>query len=185
MIQPRTIALFALLCFACDDDDETRPRYRANIGVDTNIEVSSLDDRELERICRSLDVYVDTHVSFDQIAYLACLPPAIVFGGSERGCEERLDSCMELFPEPIAVQAQLRDAEVCYSSLVGCRASVSDLESCINVNLDLALDIADNWSCSAAGDDDARSQVAEAMDTVDVCADLDQACNDFANLGPD
>jgi hypothetical protein len=187
MIQPRTFVPIALLCLAaaCDDDDDGRPRYRADVTVDTTTPVSSLDDGELERICRSLDVYVDTHVSFDQVAYIACLPAAIVLGGDAAGCEAQLDDCMALFPEPVAVRAQLRDTQVCYSSLTGCRASVSDLEGCINVNLDLALDIADNWSCSGAGDDDLRARAAEAMDTTSVCADIDAACNDFANLGPD
>jgi hypothetical protein len=185
MIQFRTLASIALLCLACDDDDDTRPRYRAEVDIDTRTPVSSLGERELERICRSLDVYVDTHVSFDQIAYIACLPAAIVLGGSRQGCEQQLDDCMALFPEPIEVQAQLRDTQVCYSSLSGCRASVSDLEGCINLNLDLALEIASNWTCSGAGDDDLRAQAAEAMDTTQVCADIDAACNDFANLGPD
>lgn len=188
MIRPRTIALLATLCLccACDDDDDERPRYRADVSVDVSSPVSALDDPDLERICRSFDVYVDTHVSFDEIAYIACLPAAIVLGGSEQGCEQQLDDCMARFPEPVAVQARLRDTEVCYSSLAGCRASVEELEGCINVNLDLALDIVDNWSCGGAEDEDLRAAAARAMDTASVCADLDAACNDFATLsGPD
>jgi hypothetical protein len=190
MTLPRTyiawLAALAVVSIGCDDDDDDgRPRYRAQVTVDTGTPVSTLGNDELERICRSYDVYVDTYVSFDQIAYIACLPLAIVTGDNERDCEQELDSCMANFPEPIEVQAQVRDTEVCYSSLSGCRASVADLEGCINVNLDLALDIIDNWSCSGAGDDDLRARAAEAMDTGSACADIDAVCNDFANLGPD
>ncbi len=187
VMMKHSLVLFALLCLtsACDDDDDGRPRYRTEVTVGTTTPVSSLGNPDLERICRSFDAYVDAHVSFDQIAYIACLPAAIVLGGDEQGCEQQLDSCMELFPEPIAVQAELRDTEVCYSSLSACRASVSDLETCINVNLDLALEIADSWTCSGAGDDDLRARAAEARDTANVCADIDAACNNFARLGPD
>jgi hypothetical protein len=185
MMKPRTIALLAVACLACDDDDE-RPRYRAGIEVEVSSPVSSLGERDRERICRSFDAYVDTYVSFDEIAYIACLPGAIVFGGDERGCEQQLDDCMADFPEPVAVQARLRDTEICYASLDDCRASVDELETCINVNLDLALDIADNWSCSGAGDEDLRAQAASVEDTAEVCADIDAACREFATLtGPD
>lgn len=188
MTRPRTIALLAVLCFAyaCDDDDDERPRYRAGVDVEISAPVASLGEREYERICRSFDAYVDTYVSFEQIAYISCLPAAIALGGDEQGCAELLDDCMAGFPEPIAVQARLRDTEICYSSLSDCRASVGELEGCINLNLDRALDIADNWSCSGADDEDLRAEAVRAMDTADVCADIDSACRDFATLaGPD
>jgi hypothetical protein len=183
-MKPHTIALLAAALLACDDDE--RPRYRADIEVDVSSPVSSLGERDRERICRSFDAYVDTYVSFDEIAYIACLPGAIVLGGDERGCEQMLDTCMERFPEPVTVQARLRDTEICYASLDDCRASVDELEGCINVNLDLALDIADNWSCSGADDDDLRAQAARARETAEVCADIDAACREFATItGPD
>jgi hypothetical protein len=183
-MKPRLIALVAAACLACDDDDE-RPRYRADVEVEVSSPVSSLGERDRERICRSFDAYVDTYVSFDEVAYITCLPAAIVLGGDERGCEQLLDDCMENFPEPVAVQARLRDSEICYASLDDCRASVEELEGCINVNLDLALDIVD-WSCSGAEDDDLREQAARAQDTAQVCADVDAPCRDFATIaGPD
>jgi hypothetical protein len=184
-MRPLTLALLAAALLACDDDDE-RPRYRADIEVDVSSPVSSLGERDRERICRSFDAYVDTYVSFDEIAYITCLPGAILGGVDERGCEALLDDCMADFPEPVAVQARLRDTEICYASLDDCRASVDELEGCINVNLDLALDIAGNWSCSGAQDEDLRAQAARARDTAEVCADIDAACRDFATIaGPD
>ena len=183
MTPSRTMTLVALLCLSCGDDDGERPRYRADVESDLSSPVSALPERELERICRSFDAYVDTHVSFDEIAYIACLPAAIVLGGSEQGCEQRLDECMALFPEPVAIRARLRETEVCYASLAGCRASVDELEGCINLNLDLALDIVSSWSCSGVRDERLRTRAERAMDTATVCADIDAACRDFASLG--
>jgi hypothetical protein len=189
MTLPRLACAVLCLVVACSDDDETRPRYTSGVvdnSVTTGGGVGRLGDPDLERICRSLDAYVETHISFDAIAYIACLPAAIVFGGDRAGCERQLDECMALFPEPITVRARLDNTQVCYESLRRCDASVSALEGCINVNLDLAFQIIDNWSCSGVGDRDLRAEAARAMDTASVCADLSAACNDFATLaGPD
>jgi hypothetical protein len=172
---------------ACgDDDDEGRPRYRIDIDAPTGSEVSDLPERDLDRICESFDVYVDTNISFDAIAYIACLPQAIVLSlGDPDSCQQQLESCTDRFPKPVEVEAQVRNRTVCYSTLRECRASVTALEGCVNVNLDLALDILDNWTCRGAADDDLRDRAERAMDTVSVCADLDAACTRFANPGPD
>jgi hypothetical protein len=182
----RALTLLLVLSAACDDDDEGRPRYRIDIGSPNDAEVSDLPEEDLDRICESFDVYVDTNISFDAIAYIACLPPAIVLSlGDRDSCQERLDSCTSNFLKPIEVEAQVRNRTLCYSTLRECRASVTSLEGCVNVNLDLALDILDNWTCGGAADDDLRDRAARAMDTVSVCADLDAACARFANPGPD
>jgi hypothetical protein len=176
-----------LSALGCGDDDEgsSRPRYASGVN-DTNAGVSTLDTSDQRRICESLDAYVQTNISFDEVAYIACLPAAIVLGGSPEGCEQQLDDCMALFPEPIEIEARLQDQQVCSNSLVQCEASVAQLEGCINLNLDLALDIIDNWSCNGAADQDQREAAARAMDTATVCADIDAACNRFASLeGPD
>jgi hypothetical protein len=179
--------MFALasIASACgDDDDGGRPRYQTGIQASPSTGVSDLGDRDLDRICESLDAYVETNIDFGTIAYISCLPQALVLSGGNRAdCERRLDACTELFPEPVVIRAQIRDREVCYSDLRSCRASVAELEGCVNVNLDLALDILD-WSCSGAGDADLREQAAR-VDTVTACADLDAACSRFATIGPD
>lgn len=179
------IALSSLAAACGDDDDEGRPRYRSGVQGSSTIDVADLDDDDLDRICESLDVYIDTNIDFSAIAYIACLPPAIVFsGGNAANCERRLDECTKEFPEPIAIQARVRNREVCYSNLQSCRASVADLEGCVNLNLDLALDILD-WSCSGSADEDLRERAARAMDTASICADIDSACRRFAAFGPD
>jgi hypothetical protein len=177
--------LFVLSLSACgDDDDEGRPVFRAGLDVPGGTVVADLPERDLDRICQSYDAYVDTNISFEAIAYIACLPQAIVLsGGNSERCEQRLADCTALAPDPITVQAQVRDRDVCYSTLRECSASVVAFEGCVNVNLDLALDILDNWTCGGA--DDLRDRAQDAMDTVSVCADLDAACADFASPGPD
>ena len=176
-----------LSIWGCGDDDDgsARPRYTAGVS-DMNAGVSTLGTGDQRRICESLDAYVSTNISFDEIAYIACLPVAIVLGGNQQGCEQQLDECMAAFPEPIEIQAQLQDQQVCSDTLIQCEASVAQLEGCINVNLDLALDIIDNWSCSGVNDQNQREAAARAMDTATVCADISAACNRFASLnGPD
>lgn len=185
MSRSRAIYLLAFLVLGCDDDDEGRPIYRSGVEVEVSSPVAGLGNGELQQICQTLDVYVDTYVSFEAIAYIACLPGAIVLGGGPQGCERLLDQCMDGFPEPIQVQAELQNAEVCYTDLQSCQASVEELEGCINLNLDLAFEILESWTCSGAGSEDLRAEAARAMDTASVCADLDAACNRFATLGPD
>jgi hypothetical protein len=171
---------FAGLAGACgDDDEEGRPAYVT--GVSPTVTISDLDEPRLQQICESLDVYVDAEISFDSLAYIACLPPAIVLGGNAEGCKSELSRCMAAFPEPISIQAQLQDTRVCFADLRSCRATVSALERCVNVNLDLAYQILD-WSCDGAAENDLQQAAARAMDTASVCADIDASCQRFVEL---
>jgi hypothetical protein len=179
----------AVLCAAllggCGDDDDGRPVYRTGIST-PSVTVSGLDDTQLRRVCESLDVYVDAEISFDSIAYIACLPPAIVLGGgNEAGCKQQLSQCMSAFPEPIEIEAQVKDTNVCFADLRACQATVDALEGCVNVNLDLAFEILDSWSCSRAGDQDLQRAAARAMDTASACAQIDAACQRFAGFDVD
>jgi hypothetical protein len=176
----------AAMASGCGDDDgQTRPAYTAGVSTPT-VTVSGLDDTELQRVCESLDVYVDAEISFDSIAYIACLPQAIVLGGGTKaGCESQLSQCMSVFPEPITIKAKLEDQNVCFSNLRACNATVSALERCVNVNLGVAFDVLDNWSCSRAGEEDLQRAAARAMDTATACAQIDAACQDFAGFEVD
>jgi hypothetical protein len=162
-----------------DDDEERRPVFRT--GVTPTVTVSGLDEPRLQQICDSLDVYVDAEISFDSLAYIACLPPAIVIGGDATGCRRELAECMAAFPEPITIQAQLQDTRVCFADLQACNATVSALERCVNVNLDLALQVLD-WSCDGAAQDDLQRAAVRAMDTASVCAQIDASCQQFVEL---
>jgi hypothetical protein len=178
-----SITLIALLSACGHSDNGTPPRYVT--GVSATGPVSSLNNGQLQQICSSYDAYVNTNVGFDQIAYIACLPAAIVLGGGSAGCMQQLTTCMAAFPPPVSVQAHVHDPQVCFRDLQQCQASVSVLENCVNVNLGLALDILDRWSCSNAGDADLQKAAARAMDTVDVCGQANAGCNQFATLAPD
>lgn len=195
----RTLSiLFTALCLisfsiGCGDDEDTddRPRYRSGVTTTTGpngstITVSDLDEGDKRQLCASLDAHVEATVSFDAIAYIACLPGAIVFGGSRPGCEAELDRCMSVFPAPITIEAQVQDETICFSDLEGCNASVAALETCVNVNLGIVFDILDNFSCAGADNANDRDAAAAVMDTANVCADINAACNDFAAIqGPD
>lgn len=184
----RTFAVLigVLLLSACgDDEDEGRPRYRSGVQVETSTPVTDLDDDELRRICASFDAHVQANIDFDLVTYAVCLPNAILSSGNEAECEAELDRCLADGPEPLLINARLQDEAVCFSSLRACNASVADLETCINVNFDIAYDLFDRLSCGGVSDEEAQQAAIRAMD-VNVCADVSAACNDFATIvGPD
>lgn len=163
---------------ACAEGASDRPAYTTGIDAqDQN--VASLDDTQLEAVCESYDVYVETYVDFDTIAYVACLPPALVLSQTREQCEQALDTCMSVFPKPIQVSGMVRSQELCVEDLQQCNATVAELEGCVNVNLTDFIDVSD-WSCDLIGDADAVAMARESMDTVRVCSDLDDACNRFS-----
>jgi hypothetical protein len=180
------VVVSAALGTACgDDDSQQRPAYSSGISTPT-VTVSGLDDTQLKRVCESLDVYVDAEISFTSVAYIACLPPAIVLGGGTKaGCESQLSQCMSAFPAPIKIEAKFKDENVCFADLRACQATVSALDRCVNVNLGLAFDILDNWSCDGAGDEDLQRAAARAMDTASACAQIDASCQHFAGFDVD
>ena len=132
------------------------------------------------QICRSLDAHLNVTISFDEVARLACLPSAILLGGSREGCQAQLDACMQNTPPPLRIQAQARSEQVCYDSLAQCNASVADIESCVNVSLDAAIDFLERVSCAGFANEDVR-RTAESMQTARGCADVSATCGD---LGP-
>lgn len=173
-----SVLVLGALGAGCDDDE--RPRYSS--GVDTEGPVSELDDDDLREICSSFDGYVNTYVDLDAVAYIACVPVAIVTSLNSESCEQNLHNCMALFPTPIQVSARAESDAVCFENLQQCEATVSQLEGCVNVNVDLALDIIDHLSCSRAADPNYREMVRPMADLTSVCTDVNAACNDFSNV---
>lgn len=168
----------ASLLVACDESD--REPYVS--GVDQTAPVSTLNDEDLREICSTFDGYVNTYVDLDAVAYVACLPVAIVTSLDNETCESNLQNCMSLFPRPIQVSARAQSDEVCFENLKQCEATVEQLEGCVNVNVDLALNILDRLSCNRAGDPNYREMVRPMADTVNVCADVNDACNQFSSV---
>jgi hypothetical protein len=162
----------------CAEGANDRPDYTTGIDAQDQ-SVASLDEMQLERVCESYDVYVETYVDFDTIAYVACLPAALVLSPTRELCESALERCMSVFPKPIQVSGTVRSQEVCAEDLQQCNATVAELESCVNVNLNDFIGVSD-WSCDLIGDAQAVSMARESMDSVRVCADLDDACNRFS-----
>lgn len=167
------------LIAGCGDDSGDRSRFEIDVdGVQDEDQVGNLTDAELEAICGEYSSYLRTAVSFDELAYVGCLPAAIVLsnGDSDR-CLEMLSECTDAFPDPIELNLSTGREVSCVENLRRCEEQVVSLEGCVNVNLDLLLDILSNWSC---GNDDG-DQIAEAaalMDSISICAD---SC-DFGGL---
>lgn len=163
---------------ACSESE--RPRYSS--GVDQGVPVSSLDDSDLREICSSFDGYVNTYVDLDAVAYVACLPLAIITSLDDETCQNNLNNCMQLFPRPIQVSARAQNEQMCFDTLRECEASVAQLEGCVNVNVDLALNILDRLSCNRANDPAYREMVRPMANLVNVCADVNNACNTFSSV---
>jgi len=164
----------------CAEGENDRPDFTTGIDAQDQ-SVATLDEMQLEQVCESYDVYVETYVDFDTIAYVACLPAALVLSPTRELCESALERCMSVFPKPIRVSGTVRSQEVCAEDLQQCNATVAELESCVNVNLNDFLDVS-GWSCDLIGDARAVDMARESMDSVRVCADLDDACSRFATV---
>jgi hypothetical protein len=178
--------LFLTILAGCGDDEEgDRPRYRSNVTVDTNTGVSDLDADDRRRVCASLDAHVDANVDFGVVAYAVCLPESILFAGDEAECEARVAQCMNRFPEPVSIAARFGDETVCVSNLSACDdITVAQLDTCVNVNLDILYGIFDSLSCGGLSDAE-RNDAQAAMDTLNVCANVNAACSDFVSVaGP-
>lgn len=163
---------------ACDESE--REPYVS--GVDQSAPVSTLNDDDLREICSTFDGYVNTYVDLDAVAYVACLPVSIVTSLDNETCESNLRNCMSLFPRPIQVSARAQSDQVCFENLKQCEATVGQLEGCVNVNVDLAVNILDRLSCNRANDPNYRAMVQPMADLVNVCADVNDACNQFATV---
>lgn len=167
-----------LLVTACGDDDEGRS-WRS--GVDDEENVATLDDDDKAQICRTLDAHLDVTISLDEVTRLACLPAAVLLGGSSDGCQRLLDECVQNGPPPVRVRADANGERACFDSLAECNANVGQLESCVNVSIDAALDFLERVTCARYDDDDVRTR-AESMQTAQGCADLRASCDDFGPL---
>jgi hypothetical protein len=180
-----SVLLLTILSGCGDDEEGDRPRYRSDVTVSTDTDVSDLDDDERQRVCASLDAHVNANVDFGVVAYAACLPESILFAADEDDCEQRLADCMDAFPEPVVIAARFEDETVCVSSLRACDdISVADLDACVNVNLQIVYDIFDRLSCGGLSEAE-RDDAQAAMDTLNVCGSASAACGDFVNVaGP-
>ena len=179
------VLLLTILAGCGDDEEGDRPRYRSNVMVDTNTNVSDLDDDDRRRVCASLDAHVDANVDFGVVAYAACLPESILLAGDQDECEARLAECMNHFPEPVSIAARFDNETVCLSGLSACDGiSVANLDACVNVNLDILYGIFDSLSCGGLSDAE-RNDARHAMDTLNVCAVANAGCSDFVSVaGP-
>lgn len=173
------VSLTIFLHVACGDDEDGGV-YRSGVE-DEDATVSTLDEADKQQICTSLDAHLNVTISFDEVARLACLPSAILLGGSREGCLAQLDACVQNAPPPLRIRAQATNPEVCYDSLAECNASVADIEACVNVSLDAAIDFLERVSCAGFADEDVRS-TAQRMQTAQGCADVSATCDDFGPL---
>jgi len=179
------VLLLGILAGCGDDEEGDRPRYRSDVEVSTDTNVSDLDEDGRQQVCASLDAHVSANVNFNVVAHALCLPQAILFGGDQDDCERQLDECVADFPDPIAIAARFEDETVCVANLRACDdISVARLDACVNVNLDFVYDIFDRLSCGGLSEAE-REDAQDAMDTLNVCADVDAACSNFVNVtGP-
>ncbi|MDB4976670.1 MAG: hypothetical protein JWN48_5011 [Myxococcaceae bacterium] len=164
-----------LLSLGCGSDDN-EPLYSS--GVDASKTGTKLSDDDKRQFCRSLDQHVDVVIGFEEVARIACLPTALLFGGSKAGCEQMLDNCAAGAPSPITVSARRSSEEqTCYTNLSMCEASVGTLEACVNVNVSLVRNVLETVTCARYGDTTAADRAARVMNTAGSCAGQSSSCN--------
>lgn len=170
---------------ACGKASDTRPRYVSNVtGADATQPVSNLSTAQAQQICKSYDAYVNAYVDLDALAYLSCIPGALFTTTTREACQASLQNCIAIFPRPIQVSAKAQTVQVCTDTLVQCKASVAQLDGCVNVNLDRALAVINSWSCDMVGNPTYKAMVQPTGGLVNVCTNVDGACNNFAQVGP-
>lgn len=175
-------ALFLVTCLAtlpllaCGDDDETRAPYQS--GVQGTAPVSSLNDDDLARLCRSYDAHVDVNLGFDAVATVLCLPQALLFGGDREGCQQRMAECTADLPPPVTARVRVTDERQCVANLRQCNQTVASLEGCINVNLTSVYRLIDSLTCG-----DVNTPRAAMADLVNTC--VDTGCRQFAEPTPE
>jgi hypothetical protein len=173
--------VFTVIAAGCSAEQGPAAR-RYSSGVSAGAQVSTLDDKQLEQICETYDVYVNTEVDLTQVAYIACMPVAVFTTLTPEDCQISLKNCMSLFPTPIKVSAKSDDKRLCAQTLKQCQAQVSDLEGCVNVNVSRALDVANIWSCDRVKDAAYREMAGKQSELVNVCSNVNDACNGFAAI---
>jgi methionine synthase I (cobalamin-dependent) len=174
------LALSVLLAAACGKSDNSRPRYAAGVtGVTNTQPVSTLNNTQLQQICKSYDAYVNTYVDLSAVAYIACLPVALLTSPTREACQSSLQQCMAKFPKPISISAKTSNVQVCAQNLAQCQASVADIEGCVNGNIDSALRLPQILGCGTVADGGVSAQRVSSL--VNVCQTGNSACTNFSN----
>jgi hypothetical protein len=168
----------ALPLLACGHDDETRSPYTS--GVQATGPVSTLDDSDLTKLCRSYDSHVDVNLGFDVVATAACLPSAILLGITYEGCQQRMAECKRNLPPPVTASLRVTDERACVANLRQCDQSVASLEGCINVNLDSVYRLIDSLTCG-----DVNTPRAAMANLVSACANASPGCTRFVEPTPE
>jgi len=161
----------------CSDSDD-RPDYEINVDAGQQTPVSALDDDQLRDVCGSYSTYVETEISFDVIAQALCLVRAQLTTLSPDACEEAYTECLADAPSPVSIRAEIESGTLCTSALSQCRATVAQLEGCVNVKLDALVQVLDLLACPGASAE-TRDMAADLMTGVSACADVDARCTDF------
>lgn len=175
---PLLIIALALPVLACGDDDEKRAPYSS--GVQAAGPVSSLDDDDLAKLCRSYDAHVDVNLGFDVVATAACLPSAILLGLTYEGCQQRMAECKRDLPPPVTASVRVTDERACVEDLRKCDQSVASLEGCINVNLGSVYRLIDSLTCG-----DVNTDRAAMANLVSACANTSPGCQRFVEPTPE
>lgn len=176
-----SLALLSLSALSCsDDNDGTPPPFVS--GVTSDAVVSDLSTEQKTGLCQSYGAHVSGRVGYDLLAEAACLPQAILLGGSPEGCRQRLAECTADVPPPVQIDLQVSDTRTCEQSLAQCQLNAAQLEGCINLRLDWVYALLDTLSCGNVGDADTQTLAEQMMRGASVCAAGSAGCDRFINV---
>lgn len=188
-ISKATLCSLLLCAVACGDDKKSAPVYSADVDAGTDASVATLDDSQRQQLCESRSAFLNTNVNLDVVAEAVCLASAIIVGGTPTECNATYNKCMANNGTSLGVgvgvsvtgngnQAGTLSTLACAQDLADCKATVGDLEACVNVNTDIVYRILDTLSCKSAGDS-AATQEAQRLKGAGVCTSVGTSCGDF------
>jgi hypothetical protein len=162
---------------ACGDDGANSV-FSSGID-DRDKPAATLDDKEKEQFCSTVETHVSVTVGLEEVMRIACAPIALLTSTSREACEELLDSCAKDAPK-IMLERQQREQE-CFDSLAECEADVSTLEGCVDVNVRALRTVLERISCARFGDSSVQDDIDEAR-TAAACAQAANSCRDAVLL---
>lgn len=171
------LSVLGALALACCGDDSSNSVFTSDINRDRGAD--TLDDKEKETFCRTLDAHVSVTVGLDEVARIACAPIALLTSTSRDACEELLDSCARDAPK-VSLARQQREEE-CFDSLSSCEADVGTLEGCVDINVRALRTVLERLTCARFGDSTVQEDIDQAR-TAAGCTQVSSSCRDAVLL---
>jgi hypothetical protein len=192
------VSVCALQLIACGGDDDNH----VSSGLPANEKLSSLDDADAQKLCKSLASSFNNVLSDSDKKRITCTALAVPLSvkqsstgkieGDVAKCKGLVTRCLNgetiSTAEPgLDVDQEFIDESSCTDAnasdnLAGCDAKVSEFESCASAMLDAVSGQFDIISCDSLSDPEKfmeDSSKGPELDTLPACKSLNSKCPDL------